>query len=180
MPLPALAALLIKAGTPLLANAAIAKGKQWLEEKTGVKINEGADISSDDAAKLRQYELENESELARLRVEDNRIAAELDKAYLGDVQDARNRDIEFAKLGRTNERANHLAYLAVGGFLGIAFLLLLGQRLGITIDPATRELLMYVLGSLNTLVVMVYSFDFGSSKDAAKMGNAMTKWLDKE
>lgn len=39
MPLPLFAAALLKIGAPLLANAALAKGKEWVEEKTGVKLD---------------------------------------------------------------------------------------------------------------------------------------------
>jgi hypothetical protein len=182
MPLPAIAALLLKLGAPLLANAAVAKGKEWVEEKTGVKLDQAAlsgALSPDDATRLRQYELENEVELAELRVEDNRIGAELDKAYLADRQDARARDVEFIKQGRKNERADNLAYLAVGGFLTVVFMLFVAPSLfGFKMDQDTKEILLYILGVLQTIVVMVYAFDFGTSKDAAKMGNAMTKWLD--
>lgn len=175
MPLPALAALLIKAGAPLLANAAIAKGREWLESKTGVKLNEGAEISSDDAARLRQYELEHEEELARIRLEDNRIGAELEGKYLEDRQDARHRDVEFVRAGRQNVRGDVLAYLAIGGLLATIILVFIAE-----IDQTQKEILMFVLGVLSGLVKDTYSFEFGSSKDAAKSMNTMTKWLDKE
>ncbi len=169
MPIPALAAMLFKLGAPLLANAAVAKGKEWIEEKTGVKLDEGAEVSPDDAAKLRQYELENEPELARLRVEDNRI-------HLEDVQNARARDVEFIKRGRQNVRGDVLAYVAVIGFLATGWAVFFATGL----EPVQERLLSYVFGVFSTIVVMVYSFEFGTSKDAAKMQNSMAKWLDEE
>lgn len=74
-------ALLVKSGLSLVANAALVRGKEYVEEKTGVKLDET--LTPDALTKLRQFELENEPELMRLRVEDNRIEAELEKAKLG-------------------------------------------------------------------------------------------------
>lgn len=178
MPLPALAAVLLKLGAPLLANAALAKGKDWIEQKTGVKLDQaalGGVLSPDDAARIRQYELENEVDLAELRVQDNRITAELEMAYLADRQNARARDTEFVKQGRKNERGDVLAYLAVGGLLGT-----IGALFFVELNPVQERILLVALGALIKIVGDVYAFEFGSSKDAAKMGNAMTKWLDED
>lgn len=104
----------------------------------------------------------------------------IEELEVRDRIDARQRDKEFIRAGRVNLRADILAYIATGSFIGLAFATLLGPRLGIgTIDQATKEILMYVLGSLNTIVVMIFSFEFGSSKDAAKMQNTMKEWMDK-
>lgn len=72
MALPVFITALLKAGLSLVANAALVKGKEYIEEKTGVKLQEN--MPPEDLAKVRQWELENEPELAALRVEDNRLA----------------------------------------------------------------------------------------------------------
>jgi hypothetical protein len=53
-----LIAALLKAGLPLLANAALAKGKEYIEEKAGVKLTEN--LTEPEYLKLKQFELENE------------------------------------------------------------------------------------------------------------------------
>jgi hypothetical protein len=68
--LPFLAPLLSQ-GLGLIANAAMAKGKDWVEEKTGVKLDQP--LSAEDTTKLRQYEMEHEEELLRLRIEEKKL-----------------------------------------------------------------------------------------------------------
>lgn len=73
-------AALIKSGLGLVANAALAKGKEYIEEKAGVKLTD--QITEPEYLKLKQFELENERELRQLQTEDNRIAAEVRLAEL--------------------------------------------------------------------------------------------------
>ena len=40
MPIPALIAPLLAQGLGLISNAVLAKGKEWVEEKTGVKLDQ--------------------------------------------------------------------------------------------------------------------------------------------
>ena len=68
--LPVVAGLLAQ-GLNLVGNAVLAKGKEWVEEKTGVKL--APDMPPEELAKLRQYELEHEEELQRLQLEENRL-----------------------------------------------------------------------------------------------------------
>ena len=65
--IPALLAPLLSQGLSLIGNAVMAKGKDWVEEKTGVKLD--GPLSDADATKLRQYEMDHEEELLRLRIE---------------------------------------------------------------------------------------------------------------
>jgi hypothetical protein len=69
--IPALIAPLLSQGLGLLANAVMAKGKDWVEEKTGVKLDKP--LSTEDAIKLKQFELEHEQELMRLRLEEKKL-----------------------------------------------------------------------------------------------------------
>ena len=49
----------------------MAKGKDWVEDKTGVKLD--GPLSDADATKLRQYEMDHEEELLRLRIEEKKL-----------------------------------------------------------------------------------------------------------
>jgi hypothetical protein len=71
MPIPALLAPLLTQGLSLIGNAVMAKGKDWVEEKTGVKLD--GPLSDADATKLRQYEMDHEEELLRLRIEEKKL-----------------------------------------------------------------------------------------------------------
>lgn len=71
MPIPALIAPLLTQGLSLISNAVLAKGKEWVEEKTGVKIDQP--LSAEDTLKLKQYEMDHEEELLRLRIEEKKL-----------------------------------------------------------------------------------------------------------
>ncbi len=88
-------ATLLQNGLSLLANAVLAKGKDYVQKKTGVDL-EKASLSSEELTRLKQFELENERELMKLRHEDNKLDAELQKAYLA-------ADVSF------NQQANETA-----------------------------------------------------------------------
>jgi len=176
MALPLFIAPLLAQGLNLLANAALAKGKEWVEERTGVKL--GKELTPEDAGKLKQFELENEVELARIQHEDNKLDAMLEGKRLEDVKDARARDIAIQAGGRKNERADNLAYMAVGGFLVVALVLALAAIGGVSLEQGTKEVLIYILGVLQTIVVGIFNFEFGTSKGEQRKDNAMTKWLD--
>ena len=62
---------LLQNGLSLLGNAVLAKGKDWVEEKTGVKLDQP--LSAEDTLKLRQYEMDHEEELLRLRIEEKKL-----------------------------------------------------------------------------------------------------------
>ena len=69
--IPALLAPLLSQGLSLIGNAVMAKGKDWVEEKTGVKLDQP--LTAADTLKLRQYEMDHEEELLRLRIEEKKL-----------------------------------------------------------------------------------------------------------
>ena len=71
MPIPALIAPLLSQGLGMISNAILAKGKEWVEEKTGVKLDQP--LSAEDTLKLRQYEMDHQEELLRLRIEEKKL-----------------------------------------------------------------------------------------------------------
>lgn len=71
MPIPALIAPLLTQGLSLIGNAVLAKGKEWVEEKTGVKLDQP--LSAEDTLRLRQFEMEHQEELLRLRIEEKKL-----------------------------------------------------------------------------------------------------------
>lgn len=72
------AAALLQNGLSLLGNAVLAKGKQWVEQKTGVTL--GDNLSPEQVVLLKKAEMEHEEELLKLRLEENKLDLELFKA----------------------------------------------------------------------------------------------------
>lgn len=69
--IPALIAPLLSQGLSLIGNAVLAKGKEWVEEKTGVKLDQP--LSAEDTLRLRQFEMDHQEELLRLRIEEKKL-----------------------------------------------------------------------------------------------------------
>lgn len=144
--IPMLLAPLLSQGLNLIGNAVMAKGKEWVEEKTGVKLD-GSPLSEADAIKLKQFEMEHEEELTRLRIEDKKLD-------LADVQGARDMNT------RINESAN-ATWLAknVPAILALTVITVGFVLLGTTKDADVRTA---VVG----LMTLVLGFYFGSSSSS--------------
>lgn len=140
--IPAILAPLLSQGLGLISNAVLAKGKEWVEDKTGVKLDQP--LSAEDTLKLRQFEMDHEEELLRLRVEDKRLD-------LADIQGARDMNT------RINESAN-ATWLAknVPAILAIVVIVVGFVLLGVTKEADVRTA---VVG----LMTLVLGFYFGSS-----------------
>lgn len=59
---------LIANGLGLLAKVGLAKGKDWLKEKTGVDLDKAA-LAPEDILALQKYQMDHETELLRLTTE---------------------------------------------------------------------------------------------------------------
>ncbi len=90
--LPIVGALLSE-GLNVLGNAVLAKGKEFVEEKTGIKLEQN--MSEETVLKLKQYELENEVELQKLQLENNKLDLELYKVEAQDRDSARKRETDI-------------------------------------------------------------------------------------
>ena len=86
--IPALLAPLLSQGLSLISNAVLAKGKDWVEEKTGIKIDQP--LSAEDTVKLKQYELDHEEELLRLRIEEKKLGIDELQAFAAAAQNEDN------------------------------------------------------------------------------------------
>lgn len=97
--------------------------------------------------------------------------AELDKAYLLDRQDARKRDVELAKAGRYNWRADILAVLSVGGLVVCMWFIAKDSNM----PERAVNAIMFVAGVLAAAVRDVYSFEFGSSRGSKEKDELLAK-----
>jgi hypothetical protein len=101
MPIPALLAPLLTQGLSLIGNAVLAKGKDWVEEKTGVKLDQP--LSAEDTVKLRQYEMDHEEELLRLRIEEKRLGLDELQMFASAIQNENNNISDRWKADMTSD-----------------------------------------------------------------------------
>jgi hypothetical protein len=87
-------------------------------------------------------------------------AEDLEKAYLADRANARNRDLGIVQAGHRNIRADVLAYAAIGGLISLIWVLLVHS----IPEGPTRDILLILSGALVAIVKDVYGFEFGSSR----------------
>jgi hypothetical protein len=153
-------AALLKAGLPLLANAALAKGAEFIEEKTGVKVDTAVAPTDAQLVELRRAEMQHEEELLRIRQDDDRLALQFAELTVRDVSDARKRDTEFIRAGQHNWRADILAALAVVGLVVCVWFVARDSSL----PERAVNAVMFVAGVLAAAVRDVYGFEFGSSR----------------
>ena len=156
--IPALIAPLLSQGLSLISNAVMAKGKEWVEEKTGVKIE--PNMSDKDLLALKQYEMDHEEELLRLRIEDNKLDLEAFREEVKDRDSARERDVEFIKRGMVNNRANVMFFLAVV-MVGILVWIVWKDQ---NINEYVKGIFTLVLGRFLGYLDNIYSFEFGTTR----------------
>jgi hypothetical protein len=159
--IPIVAALLGK-GLNLVANAVMAKGKDWVENKLGVELK--PDMTSEDYAKLKIAEMQHEEELLKIQLEDNKLDLQELDMRLKDTDSARKRETEIA----TSEKAPLLNKIVTPvlalGVVALTFILF-GFLMFDTspVEPSRKDILVYVLGALTAISTQVISYYFGSS-----------------
>ena len=162
--LPIVGALLAQ-GLNLLGNAALVKGKEWIQEKTGVDVGK-ANLSNEEFTKLRQFEMEHEEELLRFKLEDDRLSAEIEKAYLADVDSARN--MQVAALQNDDVFSKRFIYYFAGGWSLVTAVYLLMLTV-VPIPDNNLRTVDTILGFLmGTVVSQILNFFFGSSRSSQK------------
>lgn len=157
--IPALLAPLLSQGLSLIGNAVMAKGKEWVEDKTGVKLN-GAPLSEADTLKLKQYEMDHEEELMRLRVEDNKIDLEAFKVEVADRDSARGRDEVMIRTGRHNWRADLMVLAAAVAVGFLVYMVWVDSDL----NEYVKGIVTLVLGRFLGYLDNIYSFEFGTTR----------------
>ena len=95
------------------------------------------------------------------------------KAFLGDRQDARNRDIELAKSGKANVRADVMVVAAFVAIIVIAVFLIMKNK----IDPGVMAFLTTLGGMLMKNISTAFDFEFGSSRSSKGKSEDMGKLM---
>ena len=159
--IPLVTALLGK-GLNLVANAVMAKGQSWVENKLGVELK--PDMTSEDFTKLKIAEMEHEEELLKLKVENNKLDLQELDMRLKDTDSARKREMEIAtseKAPLLNKIVTPVLALSVTAITFVLFGVLMFDRT--PVEPSRKDILVYVLGALTAISTQVISYYFGSS-----------------
>jgi hypothetical protein len=106
---------LLTNGLGLVANAVMAKGKEWVEDKTGIKL--APDMPPEQIAQLKIAEMQHEEELMRLRLEENKLDIEAFKAEASAVTDRWSADMSSDSWLSKNIRPITLIVILAGYFV---------------------------------------------------------------
>ena len=136
---------LLSNGLGLVANAVMAKGKEWVEEKTGVKL--APDMPPEQIAQLKIAEMQHEEELMRLRLEENKLDIEAFKAEASAVTDRWTADMSSDSWLSKNIRPMTLIAILAGYFL-FAFMSAFGLE--------ANESYVTLLGNWGQIVMLAY------------------------
>jgi hypothetical protein len=156
----------------LVANAVMAKGKDYVEKKLGVELK--PDMSSEDLAKVQIAQMEHEEELLRLRIEEDKLdLAELE-LRLKDTDSAREREVQIS----TSDKAPLLNKI-VTPVLALSILLLTFVLFGVVmfddtpVEASRKDILIYILGVLSAIASQIVSYYFGSSQSSKDKTDAL-------
>ena len=115
MAIPAILAPLLANGLNLVANAVMAKGKDYVEKKLGVELK--PDMSPEDLAKVQIAQMEHEEELLRIRMEEKKLDIEAFKAEAEAVSQRWTADMSSDSWLSKNIRPMTLIALLFGYFM---------------------------------------------------------------
>jgi hypothetical protein len=180
MPIPAaLGAILtplLGNGLNLVANAVMAKGKDYVEKKLGVELK--PDMSPDEIIRLKTAEMEHEEELLRLKIEENKLDLQELDMRLKDVDSARDRETAIA----TSDKAPLLNKI-VTPVLALSILLLTFVLFGVVmfdnnpVESSRKDILIYILGVLSAIATQIVSYYFGSSQGSKDKADQLKEAL---
>ena len=154
---------LLTNGLGLVANAVMAKGKEFVEDKLGVKLS--PDMPPEQIAQVKIAEMQHEEELMKLRLEENKLNLEELGMRFKDTDSARGRETAIA----TSKDAPLLnkvitPILALGILLITLTLFSVVMFQEAPVDSSRKDILIYILGVLSAISTQIVSYYFGSSQ----------------
>lgn len=167
---------LLQNGLGLVANAVVAKGKQYVEQKLGVELK--PDMSPEDMAKVQIAAMEHEEELMRLRLEADKLdLAELE-LRLKDVDSARDRETAIATSKDAPLLNKVITPILALGIVTLTFVLFAIVMFDDTpVDASRKDILIYVLGVLSAIATQIVSYYFGSSQGSKEKSDQLREAL---
>lgn len=151
---------LMKKGFTTLAGAVANKGKEFVEEKLGVKLEE--DITPELALKYKELELDREQDLRAWSLENRKLDLEEVKAADANTANARQMNEKIQESAQTTrfvkEAAYYIDFLVVGSTILTALALFVFK-----IPMENKELAYTFFGGLLTLTGTIINFHRGTS-----------------
>jgi hypothetical protein len=154
---------LLTNGLGLVANAVMAKGKEFVEDKLGVKLS--PNMPPEQIAQVKIAEMQHEEELMRLRLEENKLNLEELGMRLKDTDSARGRETAIA-----TSRDAPLLNKVITPILALGILLITLGLFSVVmfqeapVDSSRKDILIYILGVLSAISTQIVSYYFGSSQ----------------
>jgi hypothetical protein len=136
---------LLANGLGLVANAVMAKGQQFVEDKLGVKL--APNMTPEQIAQLKVAEMEHEQELMRLRLEESKLDIEAFKAESSAITDRWKADMASDSWLSKNIRPLTLIVIFAAYFL-FAFMSAFGMD--------AKENYVTLLGNWGQIVMLAY------------------------
>ena len=144
---------LLANGLNLLGNAVLARGKDWVQDKTGIDLDKQS-LSSEDLVRLRAAEMEHEEELLRIKQNDDRVSLE-------NVKDARA--MQVAALAQSDWFAKNFVYLFITVW-SLASMAFIGAVTFGTVPQANQRFADTILGFLlATALGGIFQYLIGST-----------------
>jgi hypothetical protein len=171
--LSAIGPALARRGLDLLSGVfrgALDKGTQeiagFIEEKTGIDINDVADekLTEEQWARLREFEFQYQAKLLEYRQQLDANALELEKVHQADRADAR--DMQKAALSSDDKLAKRFVYFYATGLTLLTFLFIFYAAFvhDYTTNPDAARVIDTVLGFLlGVSLSAIIQYFFGSS-----------------
>lgn len=165
---------LLSNGLGLVANAVMAKGKEFVEDKLGVKL--APDMSPEQIAQLKIAEMQHEEELLKLRLEEGKLGLEELGMRLKDTDSARNRETAIATSNNApllNKVITPILALSILLITLVLFSIVMFQSA--PVDSSRKDILIYILGVLSAISTQIVSYYFGSSQGSKDKSEALEK-----
>lgn len=159
--LAGIAASLAKEGLSLLGNAVLAKGKDVIEEKLGVDIEDSLK-TTEGKAKLLELQFKHEKELNDFVLAKREQDLRSFSAEAAEKDSARKRDVEFLKAGTHNWRADVMFFLAVAITSALVYLVWADD----TLNEYAKGIFTLVLGRFLGYLDNIYNYEFGTTRSS--------------
>lgn len=125
----------------------------------------GAVLDNVITSKEEKLQLANELAKAELQfqLDVQKMNNEERQMILGDVQNARSREVQMQTAETTKLNKNLMPYMAIGTIFVILSLMFVLVFTPSVIKPGSKDVVIYILGILSAVLGQIYSYYFGSS-----------------
>lgn len=159
-------------GLNLVANAVMAKGKDYVEKKLGVELK--PDMTAEEIIRLKTAEMEHEEELLKLKIEENKLDLQELDMRLKDVDSARDREVSIATSDKAPLINKIVTPVLALGVLSLTFLLFGAVMFDESVvEPSRKDILIYILGVLSAISTQIVSYYFGSSQGSKEKSDQL-------